>query len=120
MSRRRPPSSQDAGDAPHEPNRAARRRRLCNVARRRRAYFRFLALRFVFFAVFFAAALAFLRFAIVPSNLEMALSNQVQSRIDLHCISITTESRKQRLHLTKRVFAPAMRGYTRCADASCK
>jgi hypothetical protein len=42
------------------------------VARKRRAYFRFLALRFVFFAVFFAAAFAFLRFAIVPSELEMA------------------------------------------------
>jgi hypothetical protein len=36
-------------------------------------YFRFLALRFVFFAAF-GAAFAFLRFAIVPSKLEMALS----------------------------------------------
>ena len=44
------------------------------MARKRCDYFRFLALRFVFFAVFFAAALAFLRFAIVPSELEMALS----------------------------------------------
>ena len=43
-------------------------------------YFRFLALRFVFFAAF-GAAFAFLRFAIVPSKLEMALS-YVRSRID--------------------------------------
>ncbi len=74
------------------------------MVRKRRAYFRFLALRFVFFAVFLAATLAFLRFAIVPSKLEMAY-RKVQSRIELHDNSITTESRKQRLHLTKRVFA---------------
>lgn len=39
-----------------------------------RAYLRFLA-RFVFFAAFAFFGAAFLRFAIVPSKLEMALSN---------------------------------------------
>jgi len=66
-------------------------------------YFRFLALRFVFFAAF-GAAFAFLRFAIVPSKLEMALSIRAIANRP-HEVSITTESRKQRLHLTKRVLA---------------
>jgi hypothetical protein len=78
-------------------------------------YFRFLALRFVFFAAF-GAAFAFLRFAIVPSKLEMALSIRAIANRP-HDVSITTERRKQRLHLTKRVLAASVASVSAC-DAS--
>jgi hypothetical protein len=59
-------------------------------------------LRFVFFAVF---AAFFLRFAMVPSRvLRDGVIERVQSRIDLHYTSITTQQRKNQLcRLRKRL-----------------
>jgi hypothetical protein len=60
-----------------------------------------LVLRFAFFMPF---AAFFLRFAIVPSRgLRDGVIDAVQSRIDLHYNSITTQQRKNQLcRLTKR------------------
>ena len=59
--------------------------------RRLATYFFFL--RFVFFAVFFAAALAFFAFFAIAALLAMWDGDvrTVQSRIELHCISITQQ-----------------------------
>jgi len=68
----------------------------------------FFFFRLVFFAVFFAAALAFFAFFAIAALLAMWDGDvrTVQSRIELHCISITQQhGKKKRFHLTKRVRA---------------
>jgi hypothetical protein len=81
--------------------------------RRIATYFFFFLL--VFFAAFFAAAFDFFAFFAIAALLAMWDGDvrTVQSRIELHCISITQQHRKKkRFRLRKCV-----RG--RCGDARC-